>query len=83
MTDGHDFGYALRKDFWHRGIVTKASKAFITVLKKAGLSYITATHDINNYRSGNIMQQIGMKYCYSYKEQWQPKNFYLPFGCIN
>ena len=25
------------------------------------------------------MQQIGMKYCYSYEEQWQPKNFPVIF----
>lgn len=22
--DSHDFGYALRKEFWHKGIVTEA-----------------------------------------------------------
>lgn len=25
------------------------------------------------------MYQIGMKYCYSYVEQWQPKNIPVPF----
>lgn len=25
------------------------------------------------------MQNIGMKYCYSYEEQWQPKNFPVIF----
>lgn len=25
---------------------------------------------INNPRSGTVMKRIGMKYCYSYKEQW-------------
>lgn len=43
------------------------------------LPYITATHDKNNPRSGNIMQQLGMKYCYSFKEQWQPKNILVTF----
>ena len=48
-------------------------------VKKDGLPYITATHDINNPRSGGVMRQIGMKYCYSYEEQWQPKNFPVIF----
>ncbi|EFU15263.1 hypothetical protein [Enterococcus faecalis] len=25
------------------------------------------------------MKQIGMTYCYSYKEQWQPKNVLITF----
>ena len=40
---------------------------------------ITATHDVNNPRSGAVMRRLGMKYCYSYKEQWQPKNFPVVF----
>lgn len=79
MDDSHDFGYALRKEFWHRGIVTEASKALIERLKKDGIPYITATHDKNNPRSGGVMRQVGMKYCYSYKEQWQPKDFLVTF----
>lgn len=79
MDDSHDFGYALRKEFWHRGIVTEASKALVELLKKDGVLYITATHDKNNPRSGGVMRQIGMKYCYSYEEQWQPKNTLVTF----
>lgn len=77
--DSHDFGYALRKEFWHRGIVTEASKALMRQLEKDGMPYITATHDKNNPRSGGVMRQVGMKYCYSYEEQWQPKDFLVTF----
>jgi RimJ/RimL family protein N-acetyltransferase len=77
--DSHDFGYALRKEFWHRGIVSEASDAVIELLKEDRIPYITATHDKNNPRSGAVMKRIGMKYCYSYKEQWQPKNFPVIF----
>ena len=77
--DSYDFGYGLRKEFWHRGIVTEAGKAVIEQLKKDGIPYITATHDINNPRSGRVMKQLGMKYQYSYEEQWQPKNFLVTF----
>ena len=79
IDDSYDFGYALRKEFWHKGIVTEASKALVELLKKDGIPYITATHDKNNPRSGNIMQLLGMKYCYSFKEQWQPKNILVTF----
>ena len=75
----YDFGYGLRKEFWHRGIVTEASKAVIEQVKKDGLPYITATHDRNNPRSGGVMRNVGMKYQYSYEEQWLPKNILVTF----
>ena len=76
---GYDFGYALCREFWHRGIVTEAGAAVVRQLKKDGIPYITATHDRNNPRSGGVMQRLGMKYCYSYEEMWQPKNFPVTF----
>lgn len=79
MEEHHDFGYALRKEFWHQGIVTEAGKALIEQVRKDGIPYITATHDKNNPRSGNVMKRLGMKYCYSYEEQWQPKNMTVIF----
>ena len=79
MEDHHDLGYGLRKEFWRRGIVTEAAKAVTEQVKKDGLPYITATHDRNNPGSGRVMQKAGMKYCYSYEELWQPKNFPVIF----
>ncbi|MFT4005249.1 MAG: GNAT family N-acetyltransferase [Lacrimispora sp.] len=79
MDDSHDFGYGLRKEFWHRGIAGEAGKAVIEQLKKDGFLYITATHDINNPRSGGVMRQLGMSYKYSYEEQWQPKDIQVTF----
>ena len=43
------------------------------------MPFVTATHDINNPRSGGVMQNLGMTYCYSYEEQWQPKDFPVIF----
>lgn len=76
---GHDFGYGLRQEFWHKGIVTEAGRAVVAQLKKDGMAYITATHDVNNPRSGGVMKQLGMKYQYSYQEQWQPKDILVTF----
>ena len=75
MEEHHDFGYGLRTEFWHRGIVSEAGKAVVEQVKNDGLPYITATHDRNNPRSGSVMQACGMKYCYTYEELWLPKNF--------
>lgn len=79
MEEAYDFGYGLRKEFWHKGIVTEAGKAVVEQVKKDGLPYITATHDRNNPRSGGVMRNVGMRYQYSYEEQWQPKNFLVTF----
>lgn len=72
--DSFDFGYGLRKEFWRQGIMTEACMAVIDQLKKDRIPYITSTHDVENPRSGRVMQRLGMKYQYSYEEQWQPKN---------
>lgn len=77
--DSYDFGYGICKEFWHKGIITEACKAVIKQLQKDGIPYITATHDVNNPRSGEVMKRLGMKYQYSYEEQWQPKDFLVLF----
>ena len=79
MEDHHDLGYGLLKKFWHMGIATEAGKAVIGQVKRDGLPYITATHDRNNPRSGGVMRNLGMKYQYSYEEQWQPKDILVTF----
>ena len=77
--EAHDFGYALRREDWHQGLMTEAGRALIGQLRAAGFAYITATHDRNNPRSGGVMRNLGMRYCYSYEEQWQPKNLPVVF----
>ena len=79
MDEHHDLGYGLSKEYWHKGIVTEAGRAVIAQVKKDGLPYITATHDRNNHRSGGVMRNVGMKYQYSYVEQWQPKNILVTY----
>lgn len=79
MEEGHDFGYGLQKRFWRQGIVTEAGRAVIGQVKRDGLPFITATHDVNNPRSGEVMRRVGMTYCYSYEEQWLPKDIPVLF----
>lgn len=75
----HDFGYALRKEYWHRGIMTEACRAVVDRLKLNGIPFITATHDVKNPRSEAVMKRTGMSYQYSYREFWQPKGFWVTF----
>lgn len=77
--DSYDLGYALRREYWNQGIVTEAAKAVVQRLKEDAVPYLTATHDINNPASGQVMKHIGMHYQYSYEENWQPKNKLVTF----
>lgn len=77
--DSRDFGYAVKKSFWNRGIVTEAGRAVIERLKYDGVPYITATHDVKNPASGAVMRKLGMTYQYTYEELWQPKNITVHF----
>ncbi len=79
MKDGYDLGYGLRKEYWRQGLITEAGKAVIGQLKQDGIPYVTATHDVNNSRSGAVMKRLGMRYKYTYVEQWQPKNLSVTF----
>lgn len=79
LDDSYDFGYGLRREFWQQGIVTEAGSAVVERLKMDGIPYITATHDVNNLRSGEVMKRLGMRYQYSYEEQWQPKDILVTF----
>ena len=74
MEEAHDLGYGLSREFWHNGIMTEACWAVIDLLRMDGFPFITATHDINNPRSGGVMRNIGMKYMYTYQERVQPKD---------
>ena len=75
----HDLGYGLRTEFWHRGIVTEACCAVIERLRADGIPFVTATHDVQNPRSGGVMRNLGMHYRYSYEERWQPKDRLVTF----
>ncbi len=79
VDESHDLGYGLLSKYWHQGIVREACEAIVCRAKLDGIPYITATHDVLNSRSGNVMRAIGMSYKYSYNELWQPKNYPVTF----
>lgn len=79
MDEAHDLGYGLRREYWRRGIVSEAAQALVSRVRADGLPFVTATHDVNNPRSGAVMRRIGMKYCYSYEEHWMPKDVMVTF----
>ena len=79
ISDAYDFGYVLLNEYQHQGIMTEAGEALLTLVKHDGVPFITATHDVHNSASGNVMKRLGMTYCYSYEEQWLPKDFPVTF----
>ena len=75
----HDLGYALAAPYWHRGIAAEAGRAVFARLRAEGWRYLTATHDVENPRSGAVMRKLGMRYAYSYRERWMPKDIPVVF----
>lgn len=79
LEEGHDLGYGLRRECQGEGIATEAGEALLRRARADGLDYVTATHDVNNPKSGAVMRRLGLTYRYSYKEQWMPKDIPVVF----
>ncbi len=79
VSEDNELGYGLLGEYRGCGYATEACAAIIQKLKADSLPFIFATHDVNNPRSGEVMRRLGMKYKYSYQEQWQPKNISVTF----
>lgn len=77
--ESRDLGYALLPAARGRGYMTEACRAVIAQLRRDGVPFVTATHDRQNEASGRVMQRLGMRYCYSYEEQWMPKDIPVVF----
>lgn len=65
-----ELGWVVSDDFWGMGIMPEAGKAVINYLFEVGYSRIQAIHDVDNPKSGRVMEKIGMshegrvrKYC--------------------
>lgn len=74
-----DMGYGIHREYWGQGIASEVSHALLKQLKKDGFRYVHATCDQKNVASGKVMQKCGMKYMYSYEEQWLPKDILVVF----
>ena len=56
----NDLGYGLCREFWHQGITTEACAAVVERLRRVHFPFLTATHDIHNPYSGEVMKKLGM-----------------------
>ena len=57
-----EIGYCMSRSFWGRGIMPEALRAVIDYLfDSVGVNRIAACHDVNNPKSGRVMDKAGMK----------------------
>ena len=61
-TEAAEIGYCMGRAFWGRGIMPEALRAIMDYLfDTVGISRIAARHDVNNPKSGRVMQKAGMR----------------------
>ena len=61
-TEAADMGYCMSRAYWGQGLMPEALKAVIDYLfDVVGLNRIAACHDVNNPKSGRVMDKAGMK----------------------
>ena len=58
-----EIGYCLSDRFWGEGYMPEAFQAVIRFLfEEVGMNRIQATHDLNNPKSGRVMEKCGLRY---------------------
>lgn len=61
-TEAADIGYCMSKAYWGQGLMPEALKAVMDYLfDVVDLNRIAACHDLNNPKSGRVMEKAGMK----------------------
>ena len=61
-TEAAEMGYCMSRAFWGRGIMPEALRAVMDYLfDTACLNRIEAAHDVNNPKSGRVMEKAGLK----------------------
>lgn len=56
-------GYALNANYWGNGYITEAVKGAFKYIKENKIAKrIYAIHDVENYKSGNVMKRAGMTF---------------------
>ena len=62
-TASAEVGYCLGRAWWHQGIMSEALAGVISFLfRETGAVRISAWHDVENVRSGEVMKRCGMSY---------------------
>ncbi len=59
--DAADVGYCMSRKHWGQGLMSEALKGVMDYLfDVVGLNRVAANHDVNNSRSGRVMEKAGM-----------------------
>lgn len=62
-TEAADIGYCLGRAYWGQGIMPEALRAVMDYLfDTVGVQRVAACHDVNNPKSGRVMEKAGMKF---------------------
>lgn len=58
-----ELGWVIGRKYWGNGYMPEAATKVIDVLfDEVGVNCVYAEHDVNNPKSGRVMQKIGMKF---------------------
>lgn len=58
-----EIGYCLSRECWGRGYVPEAARAVVDLMfNTVGARRVIAKYDVDNAKSGRVMEKIGMKY---------------------
>ena len=61
--DAPELGWCLGSKWWGRGLMPEAAAAVVKFLfEEVGVARITARYDIENPKSGRVMEKLGMSY---------------------
>lgn len=55
-----ELGWVLSDDYWGKGIMPEAARIVIKYLFNEGFSRVQAFHNVENKKSGRVMQKVGM-----------------------
>lgn len=56
-----ELGWCMGKAWWGKGYMPEAARAVLKALFSVGFNRVCAAHDVNNPKSGRVMQKIGMQ----------------------
>ena len=61
-TETADMGYCMSRAYWGQGLMPEALRAVMVFLfDVVGVNRVAACHDLNNPKSGRVMEKAGMK----------------------